>query len=49
MRPTMPRDGDPVTLSIGSFTLESPGVWFVACLVLSVVFLPLYFLARDAN
>jgi hypothetical protein len=36
----------PVVLSVGSFTLDTPAVWFVACLVLSLLFIPLYLANR---
>jgi hypothetical protein len=39
--------GTPVVISFGSFTVETPGAWFVACLVLSLLFIPLYIANRD--
>jgi hypothetical protein len=38
--------GTPVVLSIGGFTLETPVVWFIACLILWVIFFPLYVVGR---
>lgn len=39
--------GRPVVFAIGSITLETPTSWFVACLVLWVLFLPLYVTRRN--
>ena len=38
--------GTPVAFSIGTFHIETPGAWFFCCLVLWLVFLPLYFISR---
>ena len=35
-----------VTASIGSFTLDTPLVWFLTCVILFVFFFPLYLVAR---
>ena len=39
--------GVPVVFSVGSIQLDSPEIWAVACLVLSVVCCPLYFASRN--
>lgn len=36
-------------VTIGSITIDAPETWLAGCLVLSVVFIPLYFVARDAS
>jgi hypothetical protein len=36
-------------LSIGSFRVETPEAWFLGCLLLWVVFVPLYLTATDRN
>jgi hypothetical protein len=41
--------GEPVVVSIGSFSLESPAVWAVVCLVLWIVAFPLYVVARGTS
>ena len=38
--------GFPVVVTIGSFPIDTPEAWFVACLVVWVVFFPLYLSAR---
>ena len=43
---SMERSGHRVTASIGSWTIEEPGTWAVATLVLWVLFFPLYLTAR---
>ena len=37
------------SLSIGSFRVETPEAWFLGCLLLWVVFIPLYLTATDRN
>jgi len=39
--------GDPVVFSVGSIQLDSPEIWAVVCLVLSVLCFPLYFASRN--
>ena len=39
--------GDPVIFSVGSIRLDSPEVWAVVCLVLSIFCFPLYFASRN--
>ncbi|HZW45010.1 MAG TPA: hypothetical protein VFF32_11560 [Dermatophilaceae bacterium] len=34
--------GAPVVVRIGAFVLETPETWFVGCLVLWILFFPLY-------
>jgi len=41
--------GTPVAVSVGSFRLETPEGWFLGCLVLWVVFIPLYLSATGRN
>lgn len=43
------RDGRPVSVSIGTFSVETPEAWFVGCLILWVVFVPLYLTAAGHN
>ena len=38
--------GAPVRLRVGTFVVETPLAWFVACLVLWVVFFPVYVVSR---
>jgi hypothetical protein len=40
------RRDEPVVLSIGSFTLQDPLQWTVACVVLLIVFFPAYLACR---
>ena len=39
--------GVPVVFSVGSIQLDSPEIWAVVCLVLSVLCFPLYFASRN--
>jgi cytochrome c oxidase assembly factor CtaG len=39
--------GAPVTFSAGGFFLETPLQWFIACLLVWIVFLPLYVVRRS--
>ncbi|MEU8259298.1 hypothetical protein AB0C02_01555 [Micromonospora sp. NPDC048999] len=43
------RRGSPVSVSIGSLRIETPQAWFLGCLVLWVVFFPLYLAASGWN
>lgn len=43
------RQGNPVSVSLGSFRLETPETWFLGCLILWVVFFPLYLTATGRN
>ena len=38
--------GTPVVFSTGFLEVETPAAWFVGCLLLWVVFLPIYLTAR---
>jgi hypothetical protein len=38
--------GAPVVVRIGAFVLETPQTWFVGCLILWVIFFPLYMVSR---
>ena len=40
-------NGRPVVAVIGSLTVNTPGAWLAGCLVLSIVFIPLYLAARE--
>jgi cytochrome c oxidase assembly factor CtaG len=40
------RRREPVTVAIGSFELDDPVQWTLACLVLWILFFPLYLTAR---
>jgi hypothetical protein len=37
----------PVVASIGTVVLETPAAWLLACLVLWVLFFPMYLVARS--
>jgi len=39
--------GDPVVFKVGSFVLDTPAAWCVGCLLLFVVFVPLYVTSRS--
>ena len=39
--------GTPVVFSTDFLTVDTPVAWFFGCLLLSVVFLPLYLALRD--
>jgi hypothetical protein len=42
------RDNDrPVVAAIGSLRIDTPEAWLAGCLLLSIVFIPLYLAARD--
>jgi heme/copper-type cytochrome/quinol oxidase subunit 2 len=41
--------GSPVALSIGSLELTSPTAWFVACLILWILFFPAYIVMRNQS
>jgi hypothetical protein len=36
----------PVVFQAGTFVVDTPAMWFVACLVLWVIFFPLYMVSR---
>jgi hypothetical protein len=38
--------GAPVVARIGAFVLEAPQTWFVGCLILWIIFFPLYMVSR---
>jgi hypothetical protein len=42
------RVGSPVVFRLGSFSLETPERWAVACLLLFIFFVPIYAAARRA-
>lgn len=39
-------EGTPVVLRLGAFVVQTPAMWFVGCLVLWIVFFPLYVVSR---
>lgn len=39
--------GETVVVRIGSVTIDTPEAWLAACLALSLLFIPLYLVARD--
>ncbi|MBW0016338.1 MAG: hypothetical protein JO236_02135 [Mycobacterium sp.] len=41
--------GDSIVLSVGPVDIESPAAWFVVCLLLGEIFIPLYVAARGAG
>lgn len=41
--------GRPVVLSLGSFELATPAAWAVACVLLWLIFFPLYLGLRGAT
>jgi hypothetical protein len=43
------RRGRPVVAVVLGFTIDRPEVWAALCLVLSVLFVPLYLVARRAD
>ncbi|WP_143193997.1 hypothetical protein [Micromonospora sp. CB01531] len=43
------RCGNPVSVSLGPSRLESPEAWFVGCLLIWLVFFPLYLTATGRN
>ncbi len=43
------RQGTPVVLRFGSLTIGTPEAWAVACLLLFVIFLPIYVVARRSS
>ena len=45
----MPKPGQPVLLWSGSLRVETPAAWAAVCLVLWVVFFPLYLRARQGQ
>ena len=38
--------GAPVVVRIGAFVLETPQTWFIGCLILWIIFFPLYMVNR---
>jgi hypothetical protein len=41
--------GNRVTVALGSVRVETPEAWFLGCLILWVVFVPLYLTATGRN
>jgi hypothetical protein len=41
------REGAPVELRIGTFAVNTPVAWFLACLVLWIFFFPVYVVSRS--
>jgi hypothetical protein len=42
-------EGAPVVLRVGTFVLATPTQWFVACLLLWIIFFPLYLVSRSSD
>jgi hypothetical protein len=40
------RGDEPVAVQLGSFTIDQPRIWVAFCLILFVIFFPLYLVAR---
>ena len=38
--------GTPVVFSLGAFVVDTPEMWFACCLILFVIFVPLYLAGR---
>ena len=43
------RQGTPVVFRFGTLTISTPAAWAVACLVLFVIFAPIYAVARQSS
>lgn len=43
------RHGERVSVAIGTLRIETPEAWFLGCLVLYVIFMPLYLTATGRN
>ena len=43
------RRGRPVVVVLLGFTIDEPATWAVLCLFLSVLFMPLYLVARSSS
>jgi hypothetical protein len=41
--------GTPVIFSMGSLKMDTPAAWFFGCLILWIVFFPLYIMSRDGS
>jgi hypothetical protein len=41
--------GNPATLSVGALDFDTQTLWFVACLVLWIVFFPAYIVTRSQS
>lgn len=41
--------GRPVAITIGSLTIDTPEAWLTGCLVFSIVFIPIYLVARQGT
>jgi hypothetical protein len=39
-------EGAPVVLRVGAFVVDTPATWFLGCLVLWIIFFPLYIASR---
>jgi hypothetical protein len=44
--PAQAERGEPVVLTFGPLAVETPAAWALCCLLLWIVFFPLYVLAR---
>ncbi|MFJ8581344.1 hypothetical protein [Micromonospora sp. NPDC093277] len=43
------RSGNAASVSLGTFRVESPEAWFLGCVILWVVFVPLYLTTTGRN
>jgi cytochrome c oxidase assembly factor CtaG len=43
------RRGDPLEFSLGALVVDTPEAWFLGCLVLWVIFFPLYLTMTERN
>ena len=43
------QQGTPVVFRLGSLTIATPAAWGVACLVMFVIFAPIYAVARRSS
>lgn len=41
--------GAPVVFRVGSFAIETPGAWLLGCLLLWVIFFPIYLTSRSSG
>jgi hypothetical protein len=39
--------GTPIVVSIGSLDVDTPAAWFLGCLLLGILFFPLYMTRRN--
>ena len=39
-------EGAPLVLRVGAFVVDTPATWFAGCLLMWIVFFPLYLMSR---